>query len=719
MTLLFLFTSCEEKNYFKTGYVDTTISLEPLMFDFATTQDVNFNFNYTDVPSGFVSEFNVYKENPYKQIANGGWILRDDVTPITAGIHVNGLSKIIRTIPAYVKELYVYSPSLFVPQLSYAQIINGAANFASLELPVPEQPTDTRSLSNGSIDRSLSTNARGAARNTVVVNNNHRPNYIDASKTITVPTSILNKISNTFPDGAGTKVTAAQYYQDALVYLHEDARIWISVVHSDGSYNSGLSYFYFKGTPEELKSKTLSNHTTIKEIVAFPLAKLNQGSANTNTHPKLKPGEYVELKFFGDNPGGNNNNNWNSVTVYDKFPEGYTIGFILRSNGYSTSDKYLSNSTTNRFFSVKEWNPETDLANRDHTIYFNAGTTDNPFFCFGFEDMNNKDGDGDCNDVMFNIQLDPITAIDPPEEIPEVGTKEKEVKSNGILAFEDNWPRQGDYDMNDVVVEYKSTVTEVQDTETLGGVTTDTGDPYIRKIDNIFTLMHNGASYYNNFNLHIGIDPAKVKSVQLSTDGRNYADCAKTPVTNDGKKGFIIQVIPQIRSVLTQYVIYDPADYVPYYIRLEFYTGVGENVPETEKALRMLADDFYADKLKHAPYNPYISPSPHIQVHLIDYPPARDVNMESHGQLLFGTFSDRTYTDFIENTNPYETGTFNKWYVSGYANGSYGFPFAIHLADVTATQFTIPTERVRVDQTFPRYKNWVETEGREDADWYR
>ena len=45
-----------------------------------------------------------------------------------------------------------------------------------------------------------------------------------------------------------------------------------------------------------------------------------------------------------------------------------------------------------------------------------------------------------------------------PED-PEVPTDEDNYTTySGILTFEDLWPEQGDYDMNDVMIRYKSKV---------------------------------------------------------------------------------------------------------------------------------------------------------------------------------------------------------------------------------------------------------------------
>ena len=60
--------------------------------------------------------------------------------------------------------------------------------------------------------------------------------------------------------------------------------------------------------------------------------------------------------------------------------------------------------------------------------------------------------------MMFNIWSNPIEAIAP--DVPSVDPIDPDDASvayrmtyKGILAFEDNWPSKGDYDLNDVICE--------------------------------------------------------------------------------------------------------------------------------------------------------------------------------------------------------------------------------------------------------------------------
>ena len=81
------------------------------------------------------------------------------------------------------------------------------------------------------------------------------------------------------------------------------------------------------------------------------------------------------------------------------------------------------------------------------TAKFSYTSGGDEFAVISFEDMNH---DTNFADVAFALK--PASAFQP---LPEVVNKV--VDESGIYAFEDLWPSKGDYDMNDVVIDYKYT----------------------------------------------------------------------------------------------------------------------------------------------------------------------------------------------------------------------------------------------------------------------
>ncbi|NDW13220.1 LruC domain-containing protein [Bacteroides sp. 214] len=690
--LLFMTASCEEKDYFNPNYKDPTVSETPMTFDFSTTQDVKVNFDIADLPEGFSHKFELYSENPM-ELTNGQWKKREGVTPIAAGINVAKISDIRRTIPAYVKEVWAYSLNQFVPQLMYAEVGGEDLNLQAVDLSVAYSgDTETRTIGNNRIDRYLTTTGSVAGSNNTAtdVNSSHKPNYID--KTMAIPAKYLERITSTFQP---KKAAPSQYFEDALLYLHEEAEIWVSVIHSDGSYNSALSYFFYTGTPEELAT---ADKTKIPDILAFPKAKI--GTKNN----ELKAGQYVKLKYMTGN---------NYATANDKFPAGTTIGFVLRSNAYNEDNKRVNrNPTEGTYYSYNDWNPENGTTvPKQHTIYFNAGDENgDPFICFGFEDMNNSKGDKDCDDVMFNVQISPIDAIDPPEILPEPGFQITNEEKVGILAFEDNWPARGDYDMNDVVVQYNSKITYEREFENLDGKFQGwTSEVYVKEIEDKFTLIHNGGQFYNVFQLHVPIDPNRIESVTLKQGNGTETACELIPLYY-GQTGFKIDMTSYVKDILTFNKYYTDVE-LTNMLKNQFTLKMKFKIPE-DPAARFLQTEFNNNKL-FAPYNPFITPSPHKQVHLPNYPPAIDEHIVSDGWQLFSVNADRSNVD----RDNFETawGNATLWYVSGNNNKA---PFAIHLSNITYSGFKIPAEYEPIDKVYPEFDEWVNSGGTSGTGWY-
>lgn len=71
----------------------------------------------------------------------------------------------------------------------------------------------------------------------------------------------------------------------------------------------------------------------------------------------------------------------------------------------------------------------------------------NSNIAIAFEDFMD---DQNFTDVVFSLKANPeITNVPPVDE--DLNTT---IEKTGVYAFEDEWPKAGDYDMNDVLVQY-------------------------------------------------------------------------------------------------------------------------------------------------------------------------------------------------------------------------------------------------------------------------
>ena len=83
--------------------------------------------------------------------------------------------------------------------------------------------------------------------------------------------------------------------------------------------------------------------------------------------------------------------------------------------------------------------------------------------------IGDKDSDYDFNDVLFAVSSSPIPdAIRPGVVIDPVDVTVASESIYGTLAYEDLWPSQGDYDMNDFVVNYTYTFGKNEANEIVG-----------------------------------------------------------------------------------------------------------------------------------------------------------------------------------------------------------------------------------------------------------
>lgn len=128
------------------------------------------------------------------------------------------------------------------------------------------------------------------------------------------------------------------------------------------------------------------------------------------------------------------------------------------------------------------------------------------------------------NDVQFAIMASASFSVEPTPNIPdEVNKGEISYVVKGSLAYEDNWPDKNDYDMNDVVIYYSSTVVKDKSSNALVRTTTT------------FTPMNDGATYTNGFGFQLDyVGKEHIDLVQVSQEGnvigKNFEPGIEKPV---------------------------------------------------------------------------------------------------------------------------------------------------------------------------------------------
>lgn len=241
----------------------------------------------------------------------------------------------------------------------------------------------------------------------------------------------------------------------------------------------------------------------------------------------------------------------------------------------------------------------------------------------------------------------------------------------GTFAFEDLWPGTGDYDFNDLVIDYqyKSVL------NSNNGLVEFFTDYSVRAV---------GASLINGFGIMLDGDPANVESVT----GQNFTEDYLTIAANGTEENqnntvivFFDNAFNMIGSSGSGFINTMPD--VPY---------VEPVINQIHVVFNNLATRVVSNRV--APYNPFIivNKDRGTEVHLAGEEPTDLVNTA-----LFGTWAD--------DSNP--------------ATGRYyqtvnNLPWAIDLP----VRFDYPVEQVEIINAYNFFADWAESGGTLYADWY-
>lgn len=549
-------TSCVDKD---TDYSRPDSGSTPNSFAFNTTQEVQLNVKY-ELPEYSKNEdyeviFEVYFENPFKIESDGRIVKNDDIkSKLTRATDGSGKYTGKEVIPGYLlnegKEVYIYTSSIGVPQL-YKTTLSGNSIQADINWktmyefdPIPQ----TRAESNYSIPAGFEKLGDWDIKG--------RPDYLSTDGELELSKSLLKSINKTIPEGDKCDL---KYRQEVDFEIQEPANVKVRFIGGTSTATSTFGYYCYKdGANEEETNKKIK---AAKKCIVFP---------NTRTGVGIKGGECVELHYIDEN----------GVDQGPDFPIGVKIGWFISNNAFKNGN--IGNGLR-MFYSTQKMNGD----GRKHTAAFKVGD----FIVLSFEDWT----DQDYNDVQFNILSNPIEAIAP--DVPSVDPVEPEdnnsvayqMSYNGIVAFEDNWPSKGDYDLNDVVVKYNSILRYNIKNQVLS-------------TEDEFTAMWSGAAYANSFNY------------QLNTARENV-------ISN--------QSLDQDLSLAT----------IPVFANMKEATG------ENSKTTTVKVDNKFKTPIDHevfgvAPYNPFISVFmktgyDRTEVHFVNYKPT-----EKAKKSLFHTESD-------------------------------------------------------------------------------
>lgn len=262
---------------------------------------------------------------------------------------------------------------------------------------------------------------------------------------------------------------------------HTTTKIEVTLLNTPSNEQKSLAYYYYK----------TNSSITAEEIKQLPkffiIPKTGKIGGRILPSKKVK----TKLRFFGDNYNRKGS---------DLFPTGYTIGWMLISEvdfAYESPLNYLNYliayAATSTPSKTVYSNHIANIKNRKAclSLYDEASAS----FIVGIENDTwnpyHHTNHFDYDDLLFAVNLSNskvykpqyTTVIEDESKPAEIITTET---TKGTLAFEDIWPYGGDYDMNDVVIEYERKITFNNFDE-------------IKKIEDNYKVVHCGAEYTDAF----------------------------------------------------------------------------------------------------------------------------------------------------------------------------------------------------------------------------
>ena len=275
--------------------------------------------------------------------------------------------------------------------------------------------------------------------------------------------------------------------------------------------------------------------------------------------------------------------------------------------------------------------------------------------------VNDTDGDG-VSDENDDYPTDPTKAHN--NYYPAKGL-------NGTLAFEDLWPSKGDYDFNDLVVDYNYNQITNAKNEVVSVAAT-------------YTLRAVGASYSNGFGVQFNTTPDNIVSVT----GQKFTENILSLNSNGTEKN-------QSKAVV---MVFDNAQMVLKHSG----TAAGTNTTSGQTYVNPVSFNISfnlktpvaSSTFGSAPFNPFIfiDGNRGREVHLPKTNPTNLADLK-----LFGTYDDNTN---LSNGNYYMS---NKY-----------FPWAINIP----VQFTYPVEKENISNAYLKFNSWATSKGTLYTDWY-
>ncbi|MET1258064.1 LruC domain-containing protein [Flagellimonas sp. DF-77] len=318
--------------------------------------------------------------------------------------------------------------------------------------------------------------------------------------------NLLDDINASLPENVpgGIPVSNPDFLagKETSLITTEEADVWVTFVSEGAGYRNVLGYYTYTLGNEPATVDDITEHRVIFPNVSF----LGSGGG-------LISGDRVYL---------------------GRFPANTVISWFLAANGWFGSGVSDGNGV---YYSNPDFNPESTESTRTHMVLLYDEVRE--LTILGFEDLRRDVAtDDDFNDAVFYARANPPDAIqvgnfaeievsndadgdginDELDDFPFDPNKafnnfQPSVNSTGKLVYEDLWPSQGDYDFNDLALDYSFNLIA-------------NGDNLVTSLDATFTIENIGGSLHNGFAFVLPIDPSLIDGIEGQVLNGTYESVA-------------------------------------------------------------------------------------------------------------------------------------------------------------------------------------------------
>ena len=490
------------------------------------------------------------------------------------------------------------------------------------------------------------------------------PQYLVTPNDV-VSQRILDVVNASLPEGRPVPQYNPEYLNNnysSNIEVTQTADVWVTFVHEGAGYRNALGYYtYPTGNPP----------TTVAGIqerkIIFPNVSFRGSGGGLVTGNKVHLG---------------------------RFTAGTTISWFLVPDGWTGSTVDNTNPALPIRYSNDALNTFTTSQSRRHVLLLNDRSLEK--ILVGFEDLNRPQGDNDFNDAVFYVSASPYSAIrtdniivarndndtdgDGVNDALDVEPNNREVAYEnfspaknvfGTLAFEDLFPNKGDYDLNDLVVDYN--FRELLNAQNK-----------IVRIEGSFKFRAMGGVARNGFGINFpNVLASKVAAIRgYDLEANSFISLAANGSERGQSKATMIVFDDGLRIFNEpSFVNTDPAKARKEVVN--FNTVINFNTPLSR------------DEVGTAPYNPFmiVGKLRGKEVHLPNYVPTDLMN-----RAFFGAGDDNS----IPSSGRYYKTRDN-------------LPFGINIVE----SFVYPIEKTPVNQGYNKFREWVESSGERWPDWFK